>query len=286
MSPRKRRLAAAAVVAAVVAVVVAAYRPAEQPTTSFRVVLGLKDQQPTDWSGQVAVAGGEAVEIKGWRFEEKDAVQDAAKWTCKTRNYIKPGDRFPLDPASGKPPPPPEQPWPNGVVLTVRGADPAVTLTLPAGEMKFVAGDVPLGQPKSFLDGQVRVERLPAVSVCGRRPASKSLSRFRTTTPPSGSATRPANSIWHGSRTRRRRTACCSPSATGRTAPGRSRSRWTGRATTSASPWPARMTTFSGSSGLPSATTSGTCGAGPTRTASSATGCSLPTIRGRTSGTA
>ena len=170
MSPRKRRLAAAAVAAAVVAVVVAAYRPAEQPTLSFRVVLGLKDEAPTDWSGQVAVAGGEAVEIKGWRFEAMDAVEDASKWTCKTRNYIKPGDSYPLDPAAGKPPPPPEQPWPNGVVLTVRGADPAVTLTLPAGEVKFTAGDVPLGQPKTFLDGQVRVERLPATSVL--RPAA------------------------------------------------------------------------------------------------------------------
>ena len=165
MSPRKCRLAAAAVVAAVVVGLVAAYRPAEQPTTSFRVVLGLKDKKPTDWSGKVAVADGDAVELRGWRFEEMDAVDGTTQWTCKTRNYIKPGDRFPLDPASGKPPPAPQEPWPNGVVLTVRGADPAVTLTLPAGEVKFKAGDVPLGQPKTFLDGQVRVERLPATSV-------------------------------------------------------------------------------------------------------------------------
>ena len=68
-------------------------------------------------------------------------------------------------PAAGKPQPPPEEPWPNGVVLTVRGAAPTVTLTLPAGEVKFTAGDVPLGEPKTFLDGQVRVERLPATSV-------------------------------------------------------------------------------------------------------------------------
>jgi hypothetical protein len=165
MSPRNRRLAAAGVVAAVVAVVVAASRPAEPPPASFRVVLGLKDKEPTDWSGQGAVADGEAVELKGWRFEEMDAVEGTAKWKCKTREYIAPGERFPLDPASGKPPPPQQEPWPNGVVLTVRGADPTVTLTLPAGEVKFKASDVPLGQPKTFLDGQVRVERLPATSV-------------------------------------------------------------------------------------------------------------------------
>lgn len=165
MSPRVRRLAAAGVVGAVVVAVIAASRPAEPPTTAFRIVLGLKDKEPSDWSGQVAVAEGEAVELKGWRFEEKDAVDGATKWTCRTRNYIAPGERFPLDPASGKPKPPPQQPWPNGVVLTVRGADPAVTLTLPGGEIQFKADDVPLGQPKTFLDGQVRVERLPATSV-------------------------------------------------------------------------------------------------------------------------
>ena len=49
-------------------------------------------------------------------------MQDGAKWTCKTRNYIKPGDSFPLESATGKTAPPPQQPWPNGVVLTVRGA--------------------------------------------------------------------------------------------------------------------------------------------------------------------
>src|SRR5439155_6326193 len=114
---------------------------------------------------------GAADGLTGWRFEEKDAVEGTTKWTCKTRNFIAPGERYPLDPAAGKPTPPPEQPWPNGVVLTVRGADPTVTLTLPGGAVKFTAGDVALGQPKTFLDGQVRVERLPATSVL--RPAAE-----------------------------------------------------------------------------------------------------------------
>jgi len=164
MSPRNRRLLAAGVAAAVVAVVVAASRPGDPPTVSFRVVLGLKDKEPTDWSGHAAVADGEAVGLKGWRFEDTDAVEGTAKWTCKTRNYIVPGDRFPQDLATGKPPPPPQEPWPNGVVLALKGAGPAVTLTLPAGEVKFKADDVPLGQPKTFLDGRVRVERLPATT--------------------------------------------------------------------------------------------------------------------------
>ena len=176
MSPRYRRLAAAGVVGAVLLVLIAASRPADPPVTSFRIVLGLKDKEPTDWSGQVAVAGGEAVELKGWRFEDKDAVDGATQWKCRTRNNIAPGESYPLDPPTGKPKPPPQEPWPNGVVLTVRGAGPAVTLTLPAGEVKFTADDVPLGRPKTFLDGQVRVERLPATSVL-RPPADPKADR-------------------------------------------------------------------------------------------------------------
>ncbi|HBI43536.1 MAG TPA: hypothetical protein DDY78_11880, partial [Planctomycetales bacterium] len=111
------------------------------------------------------VADGEAVALQGWRFEEKDAIDGATKWTCRTRDAIAPGERYPLDPAEGKPKPPPQEPWPNGVVLTVRGAAPTVTLILPPGKVKFTAADAPLGRPKIFLDGRVRVERLPAVSV-------------------------------------------------------------------------------------------------------------------------
>jgi len=165
MSPRNRRLAAAGVAGVVLLVLIAASRPAEPPTTSFRIILGLKDKEPTDWSGRVAVADGEAVELKGWRFEDSDAVSAPTQWKCKTRDYIAPGERYPLDPASGKPKPPPQEPWPNGVVLTLRGAAPTATLTLAAGEIKFSADDAPLGRPKVFLDGRVRVERLPAVSV-------------------------------------------------------------------------------------------------------------------------
>ena len=165
MSPRSRRLCVAGLVGAVLLVLVAASRPADPPTTSFRIVLGLHDKEPTDWSGKVAVADGEAVALNGWRFEDSDAVSGPTQWKCKTRDYIAPGDGYPLDPASGKPKPPPQEPWPNGVVLTVRGAAPTAAVTLPAGEIKFAADDVPLGRPRLFLDGRVRVERLPATSV-------------------------------------------------------------------------------------------------------------------------
>jgi hypothetical protein len=162
MLPRRRRLWTAVVAVAVMVVAVAAMRKEEMPKHTYRITLGLQDKEPADWSGQVAVAAGEATGLSGWRFEDKDAVEGTTAWKCRTRSYIAPGERFPLTPPTGtKPKPPPMQPWPNGITLMMRGDAPTVTLTLPRGEVKFKTADVPLGEPKTFLDGQVRVERLP-----------------------------------------------------------------------------------------------------------------------------
>ncbi len=160
-----RRLVIAAVSVAVLVAAALAMRPAETPTATFRVTLGIGDKEPTDWSGQVAVDGGEATDLAGWRFEEKEAVEGTRGWKCGTHAYVAPGERYALNPATGQPKPPPTQPWPNGVTLTVRGQTPTVTLTLAKGEVKFQPAEVKLGEPKEFLDGRVRVERLPEAGV-------------------------------------------------------------------------------------------------------------------------
>jgi hypothetical protein len=171
MSLRRRRLLGAAVTVAVLAAAVAATRREAVPEHSFRVVLGALDTEPTDWSGQVAVNGGEVTALAGWRFEDKDAVQGTSGWKCRTRDDIAPGRRYPIDGPTGKPKGKAvKAPWPSGVDLTVRGASPTLTLTFTQGEVRFTPADVHLGEAKTFLGGRVRVERLPAVSV--PRPAA------------------------------------------------------------------------------------------------------------------
>jgi hypothetical protein len=171
MRSRHRRFWAATLAFAVLSAAVVAMRPADSSLHVFRVTLGLRDKEPTDWSGQVSVSGGEAVELTGWRFEPKDAIEGKTGWKSRTRNYIAPEHRFPIQPAPGKPKPEPVlQPWPTGVTLSVRGATPTVNLTLPKGQVKFEATELLLGEPKSFLNGAVRVERLPAESLL--RPAA------------------------------------------------------------------------------------------------------------------
>jgi hypothetical protein len=170
MSARVRRYAIALVVVVVMIVVAASQKQAEPSRHLFRVTFGLKDKKSTDWSGKVEISGGQIVSLAGWRFEEKDAVDGVRGWKCRTHESIAPGERFPLEDASGQRKEPPKQPWPNGVTLTVRGESPALTISLPAGEIKFQADDIPLGEAKTFLDGQVRIERLPQTSVL--RPAA------------------------------------------------------------------------------------------------------------------
>ena len=103
--------------------------------------------------------------LTGWRFEGKEDTIDAKKgWTCSTHDGIAPEKRYAIQDFEGKAKyKPEEQPWPNGVHLTVQGAAPTVTLKLTKGDVKFAAADIRLGEPKTFLDGQVRIERLPEI---------------------------------------------------------------------------------------------------------------------------
>src|SRR5580700_6120154 len=91
----------------------------ETPTYTFRITLGLTDKEPTDWSGKVIVAGGEVVNLTGWRFEGKDKIEDKSRWKCSTHRFITPEARYPLNTASNKETAPSEKPWANGVTLTV-----------------------------------------------------------------------------------------------------------------------------------------------------------------------
>jgi hypothetical protein len=177
MISRSRRLGLVVFVLFVMVGAAAVRSSQEQGSRHFRLVLGLKDQEPADWNGQVVVAGGELAALSGWRFEAGDAAGPAS-WTCKTRSNIAPLKRYPVQDYAGKPKFQPElEPWPNGVHLTLRGDAPEVTVKLAQGKFTFRAKEIRTGQPATFLDGQVRVERLPDLSLA--RPAAP----FKETNP-------------------------------------------------------------------------------------------------------
>ena len=152
-----------------VAAVAAQKRPANQPSHSFRISFGLKDEKPAEWNGKVEVTDGEVASLEGWRFEAKDEVADKTGWKCSTHEYIAPGERYKLE-TPGEPLPKPKlKPWPNGVDVALRGDKPSVVVSFAQGKVEFTAKSIKLGEPKTFLDGQVRVERLPEVRIL--RPA-------------------------------------------------------------------------------------------------------------------
>ena len=170
MSARIRHYAVALVVAVLMIAVAASQKQSEAPRHLFRITFGLTDKKATDWSGKVEISGGQIASLTGWRFEEMDAVDGVQGWKCRTHVNIASGERFPIEDALGQRKPVPQQPWPNGVTLSVRGDAPALTIAFPAGEIKFKSDEISLGEPRTYLDGGVRVERLPETSVL--RPAA------------------------------------------------------------------------------------------------------------------
>jgi hypothetical protein len=152
--------------------VVLAVQPAQPPVWTVRVLLGVNDQKPTDWSGKVEAAGGEVIAIEGWHFEDKDKVLGRSGWQCRTHDYVAFGGRAPLQRADGKPRVKQQnQPWPNGVTITLKGDSPELTLELAQGEVKVSPARLLTGQALTALDGRVLIERMPPTALV--RPAAK-----------------------------------------------------------------------------------------------------------------
>src|ERR1041384_6973395 len=62
------------------------------PSLTLRLVFGLRDAEPTDWSGSVAPAGGLSAE--GWYFLQGDTASPGGRWTLRTR--LAPAEPTPL----------------------------------------------------------------------------------------------------------------------------------------------------------------------------------------------
>src|SRR5882724_5143085 len=54
-------------------------------TTTFRVLLGVGDTDPTGWDGSVKVSGGQVTGIQGWRFADTDSSDYKSSWKASTR---------------------------------------------------------------------------------------------------------------------------------------------------------------------------------------------------------
>src|SRR5262245_23917594 len=64
----------------------------QAPTTSFRILFGLGDREPTRWDGKVDLTGGKIVSVSGWRFAEDDTSGDRT-WKLGSRRGLPPVGR-------------------------------------------------------------------------------------------------------------------------------------------------------------------------------------------------
>jgi hypothetical protein len=133
----------------------AAKAKGEKPPLAVLIEMGLKDKQPTDWSGQATVAGAKVVHREGYRFRKGDELLDPDSWKASSRRPIRVPPRNPQVSRM-------EGIATVGVVLHLGDVQPEATLALTRkGESSEKASvalkDVLSGKPQPLWDGAARV---------------------------------------------------------------------------------------------------------------------------------
>src|SRR4051794_34084547 len=64
-------------------------RALDPKVVTVRLLLGVGDREPMDWSGKAAIDQGEVVGVEGWRFRQQDEVIGSNAWAARTRPSLK-----------------------------------------------------------------------------------------------------------------------------------------------------------------------------------------------------
>ena len=139
--------------------------PVDESIRQFRLVFGLTDTEPREWTGRVIVNGGELISLRGWRFSADDRAANSGEFRFKTKvgpyeNQLNPKNPYGQtdwdDPAI-------RRQIPQGLIVRVRGsAATRVAISLKgAVAIEFMAGRPAYGQPFDWLEGNASIERLP-----------------------------------------------------------------------------------------------------------------------------
>lgn len=133
---------------------------AEEERVTLRIRFGMRDQQPTDWSGKLVVPAGEVESIRGVRWMQRDSAEGNT-WNVRTRRRNPQGtaDRKRLEAGLTLPM------MDNGVLVTLLGCDENDPLHLEAGsaELTFRLKQLPYGKNLWGANGNLVIQRVPAV---------------------------------------------------------------------------------------------------------------------------
>ena len=141
--------------------------PLDSSVVAVRLLLGIGDAAPQDWSGRVSVDLGEVVAVEGVRFREGDLVSGRDSWQSRSRLIRKGAGKKAaakqqaIPKAGSGPGTVGANVSPNGVVVSLKGAERAA-LTVETAQGKF---SVPVdrladGSVVSLLNDRVRVQRV------------------------------------------------------------------------------------------------------------------------------
>ena len=129
---------------------------------AVRILFGVTDQEPSDWSGSVTSSACKLVFVRGWHFKPAMRMTGPAEWQCGTwlgpaprgasfdvhlpemnREFVRPGVLVDLN-AGGS---------------TLAGA--VLTVPSPRGNFDANLSDLVWGGAKTYLDSAVEVQRIP-----------------------------------------------------------------------------------------------------------------------------
>jgi hypothetical protein len=130
----------------------------EQPPVAILIQMGLKDQQPTAWSGAAHVQGAKVVHREGYAFRDSDKLIDPDGWEASSRRPIRVPRNAPQVAAQ-------EGIGSVGVILHLSDLQPDATLTLEPkdtalGKVSVPMKDVLTGHRQLVWDGKAAVRLL------------------------------------------------------------------------------------------------------------------------------
>ncbi len=152
-------------------------RPLEPESVPIRLIMGIGDSAPTDWSGQVSVDQGEVVSVEGLRFRAGDEVHGKSSWKASSRLIrkiaakkaaaraaakakAKAKTQAPRKAQSGPSTFGPDV-APNGVIVTLKNAAGAtLRVETAAGRFEVAVDRLADGSAVSLLGDRVRAQRV------------------------------------------------------------------------------------------------------------------------------
>jgi hypothetical protein len=146
-----------------------ARRPLDPDVIAVRLLLGVGDGQVQAWDGRVTVDRGEVVDVEGYRFRAGDELKGRDGWKARSHVIRNVAAKAAIPPSAVAVPKPggPSNTGPaiapNGVVVALKApADATLTITLAQGDVKIPLAELASGQVRTYLDGKVEAQRVPA----------------------------------------------------------------------------------------------------------------------------